>query len=153
MRKNILTKTGFNKLSKKLISLNKKRKRLVIELEETRRMGDLTENSAYDELKNHLTILEGQIMEVEETLEGAKVVDGRVTTDGKIALGSVVKVSVSGRQKELEIVGDGEANPLKGKISYSSPIAQALLEKREGDEAVVNTPSGKTSYRILSVTN
>lgn len=153
MRKNILTKSAFQRLQKKLAALNEKRERMVVELEETRKLGDLRENSAYYELKNQLQILENQIAELEEILNNAEITEKEENDNYKVGLGSVVKVVCDGKEKELEIVSDGEANPLEGKISYSSPIAQALLGKKSGDKVEIKTPGGVCVYEILSVEN
>ena len=151
--KKVLTKTGYERLTKKLASFLEKRKRLVIELEETRAMGDLAENSAYHSLRNRLVILDDQIDEIKMILANAQIVSGNNGNKKTVGLGSKIKVSFNGSAKELEIVGDGEADPLKGKVSFSSPIAKALMGKRKGSETKLATPGGGVVYRILSIKN
>lgn len=147
----ILTENGLKKIERKLIGLMKDRKRLVIELEEARKQGDLAENSTYHELKNQLVLLEAQAEELQEMIDNAKVVKNSSGCADAVCLGSKVTVSYSGATKVLEIVGDGEADPLKGKISYGSPISQALLDKKVGDQVEVETPAGLVCYKIESI--
>jgi len=151
--KKVLTKTGCEKLTKKLTSFLEKRKRLIVELEETRAMGDLAENSAYHSLRNRLMILDNQIDEIKIMLADAQVVSGNNGNRKTVGLGSKIKVSFNGSVKELKIVGDGEADPLKGKVSFGSPIAKALMDRRKGDEVKIATPGGRVVYRILSIEN
>jgi transcription elongation factor GreA len=148
-----LTKKAFERLQKKLSSLHNKRDEMVVELEETRKLGDLAENSAYHELKNQLQILENQIAELEELLANAQITEKLSNGNQAVGLGSIISISCGGKKKILEIVSDGEANPLEGKISYSSPIAQALLGKKKGDKVEIKTPKGPCVYEILSVEN
>ena len=147
----ILTEKGLKKIHNKLTDLMKNRKRLVTELEEARKQGDLAENSAYHELKNQLVLLEVQVGELQEMIDSAQVVADGGNSNGVVGLGSKVTVSYPGAKKMFELVGDGETDPLKGKISYSSPIARALINKKIGDEASVETPGGIIVYKIESV--
>ena len=78
--------------------------------------------------------LENQLLELEEIMNNAQVVECNNNKD-VVGLGSRVKVAFNSSTKELEIVSDGQANPLKGEISYSSPLAQALLGKKKGAES------------------
>jgi transcription elongation factor GreA len=147
----VLTENGYKSIQKKLTDLMKNRKRLVIELEEARKQGDLAENSAYHELKNQLVLLEAQVEELQDMIDNAQVVSGGKGSNGMVGLGSKVAVSYSGAIKIFEIVGDGEADPLRGKISHGSPLSQALLNKKVGDQAEVETPGGMIVYRIESI--
>lgn len=147
----VLTENGFKKIQKKLTDLMRNRKRLVLELEEARKQGDLAENSAYHELKNQLVLLEAQVGELQEMIDNAKIVSFEDGVTGVVSLGSKVTVSYSGATKVFMIVGDGEADPMKGLISHSSPITQALLDKKAGEKADVKTPGGTITYRIESI--
>jgi transcription elongation factor GreA len=147
----VLTESGFKKIQKKVADLMKDRKRLVIELEEARKQGDLAENSAYHEIKNQLVLLETRVEELQDMIDNAKIIQGEAGCSDTVCVGSKVTVSYSGATKVLHIVGDGEADPLKGKISYGSPISQALINKKVGDQAQVETPGGMITYRIESI--
>jgi len=146
----ILTKTGLERVQKKLADLRKERSRLIIELEGARDQGDWTDNSALDSLKDQLALLENQLLELESFVDNAQVVECN-NNKGVVGLGSKVKVAFNSSTKELEIVSDGQANPVKGEISYSSPLAQALLGKKRGQKVMVETPKGKVIYQILSI--
>ncbi len=148
----VLSKIGFEKAQAKLKSLQKERKRLIIELDGARSDGDWAENSALDSLKNQLQVLENQLIELEDLVASAKVVD--TTSNGSgVGLGSKIELKISSGKKQLEIVSDGQADPLKGQISHSSPLAQALLGREKGEEVKVETPGGVVNYCILSITN
>ncbi len=149
----ILTKEGKEKLERQLASLRKERRVLVVKLDETRRMGDLVENFAYQELRNQLSILDSRIEELEEVLAGAKVVVDNSGADGKVWFGSSVKIRQGNKERIIQLVGAGEANPLKGKISYDSPLGRALLNKTAGEKVAVETPSGKVEYELVEVLN
>lgn len=150
--KKVLTKIGFEKAQSKLVSLRKERKRLIAELDGARNDGDWAENSALDSLTNQLQVLENQLVELEELVNSAQVIN-TANNGGAVGLGSKVVLKINSGKKEIEIVSDGQADPLRGQISYGSPLAQALLGRKKGEEVVVEAPSGKVSYSILSITN
>jgi len=150
--KKVLTKIGFEKAKSKLQSLQEERKRLIIELDGARSDGDWAENSALDSLKNQLQVLENQLIEVEQLVANAKVVDTANNGNG-VGIGSKVALKINSGEKEIEIVSDGQADPLKGQISHGSPLAQALLGRKKGEEVKVETPGGVVNYCILSITN
>lgn len=149
MNNNVLTSVGKVNLEKKLNKLNRDRSIMVKKLDEARRMGDLAENSAYHELKNQVQILDSQIEDLQNTLDSAVVTDS-VTRDG-IWIGSKIKLRQEEKEKEIELVGSGEADPLQGKISFNSPLGQALVYKKKGEKVVVKTPNGEIEYTILDV--
>ena len=149
MNNNVLTSVGKVNLEKKLNKLNRDRSIIVKKLDEARRMGDLAENSAYHELKNQVQILDSQIEDLQNTLDSAVVTDS-VTKEG-IWIGSKIKLRQEEKEKEIELVGSGEADPLQGKISFNSPLGQALVYKKKGEKVVVKTPNGEIEYTILDV--
>ncbi len=147
--KNILTKEGFKKLKQKLRELNKERDRLVADMEEARQEGDLSENSAYHNLRENLTIVRNQIGDIKQRLTNATI--SEKNGNGKVGVGNKVIVEVNGKRKELHIVGGGEADPLKGKISYESPIGSKLLGCEKSDSIEVDTPQGTSEYKVIEV--
>ncbi len=147
--KNILTKRGYTQLKKKLAELKARRAHLVEEMELARQEGDLAENSAYHQLRETVTIVSQQIQELERKLINVEIAESN--SDGRVAVGTRVLVEVNGQKKELEIVGDGETDPLNGKISYQSPIGSRLLGRSQGEVVKIETPSGVVEYRILAV--
>lgn len=147
--KNILTRKGHKKLKRKLRQLKKERDRLVEDMEEARQEGDLSENSAYHNLRENLTIVRNQIGDLEKRLSNVEIT--KKNGNGFVGVGNTVQVKVNGKTKKLEIVGDGEANPLKGKVSFHSPLGSSLIDHREGETVEVETPTGINKYKIIEV--
>lgn len=147
----VLTHSGLEKLHQRLKELKAKRVRLVEEMELARQEGDLSENSAYHQLREDVAVTTTQIAEVEEKLMGAKVVKKNGHGLGIVDIGNKVKVEVNSIIRDFEIVGDGEADPSSGKTSYQSPIGSGLMGKKKGDLIKVETPSGLIEYRILEI--
>jgi len=145
----ILTQTGLEKLKKERSRLSKKRARLVGEMEAARQEGDLSENSAYHQLREDVAVVTTQLAEVEEKLMGAEVVEK--VTNGTIDIGSKVRVQINGLVKNLEIVGDGEADPMTGKTSYQSPLGACLIGKKKGETIEIEAPAGKIQYLVLEI--
>jgi transcription elongation factor GreA len=151
MGKTQLTKTGFENLKKELEELkNVKRKNAVERLAKARAMGDLSENSEYNAAKEELSFIEGRIQEIEEILNNVEVIE--VTSEGNsVQLGSTVVVEIKGKRETFQIVGEFEAEPLNKKLSHTSPIGQALLGKKIGDQVEVEVPVGKIKYKIVGI--
>ncbi len=147
--KNILTKYGYKKLKRKLRKLKKERDRLVKDMEEARQEGDLSENSAYHNLRENLTIVRNQIGDLKQRLSNVEITEKN--GDGTVGVGNQVTVEVNGKTKEIELVGGGEADPIKGRISYESPIGSALLDRKVGETVEVDTPGGTSEYKIIEV--
>jgi transcription elongation factor GreA len=147
--KNILTKQGHKKLQRKLKKLNIERDRLVKDMEAARQEGDLSENSAYHNLRENLTIVRNQIGDLEKRLSDVEITEAN--GNGVVGVGNTVEVEVNGKTKQLEIVGDGEANPLKGRVSFQSPLGSSLVGHKKGQTVEVETPAGKNKYKIVAV--
>ena len=149
-----LTPEDSNKIKKELDYLKKvKRKEIAQRLKETASMGDLTENSAYQEAKEAQGFLEGRILELENLIREAKIVE-KIDGAKWIQLGSIVTLAREKSKGEIEkykIVGTGQANPSKGEISIDSPLGKALLDKPEGATVIVETPKGKIKYKIIRI--
>jgi len=147
--KNILTKRGYKKLKKKLRQLEKERDRLVEDMEAARQEGDLSENSAYHNLRENLTIVRNQIGDLEQRLANVEIT--KKNGDGTVGVGNKVTVEVNEKTKDIHLVGGGEADPLAGKISYESPIGASLIGHKKGETVEVETPAGKSMYKIVEV--
>ncbi len=144
---------GLKKLQERLEYLKTTgRKEAAEEIKKARAFGDLSENSEYDEAKNHQGLLEKEIAELEEQLSCAVVIEENTSTD-VVTIGSKVKVYDHDFEEEVEysIVGSTESDPLKFKVSDESPIGKALLGKREGDTFYVETPGGDIKLEIKSI--
>lgn len=152
----LLTYEGIKVLEAELDNLKTVRRNEVAEkLKEARAQGDLSENAEYDAAKEEQAEIEARIVELETMLKNAVVID---TEDDKLDIvkpGCKVKLYDYAFDEEIEymIVGSTEADPLKGKISNESPVGEALLNKKVGDEVEVETLSGKEKYKILNISN
>jgi transcription elongation factor GreA len=123
-------------------------------ISEARAQGDLSENADYDAAKERQSFIEGRIQELEGKLSNAQVIDpSTLDAEGRIVFGSTVELEDldSSSKVTYQIVGDDEADIKVGKISISSPIARALINKVEGDVAEVQAPAGIREYEVLSV--
>jgi transcription elongation factor GreA len=149
-----LTKEDLEKIKKELDYLKKvKRKEIAQRLKETSSMGDLTENFAYQEAKEAQGFLEGKILELENLIREAKIVE-KINGAKWVQLGSVVTLTREKSKKKIEkykIVGTGQANPSKGEISIDSPLGKALLDKPIGAIITLKTPLGETKYKIIKI--
>jgi transcription elongation factor GreA len=119
-------------------------------LHEAKESGDVIDNAAYEDAKNEQARLEGRIMELEQLLAKAKLIDHRRTD--VVSLGSVVHLCTSDdREYKYTLVGAFEANPSAGRISNESPVGKALLGRKAGELVIVSTPGGVKEYTILSI--
>lgn len=144
-----VTNVGFEALKKELDNLvNVKRPQIVDRLADARAEGDLKENSDYYNAKAELEFLDGRIEELEYVVKNAEVVSG---SGSGVSIGTKVTVVVSGAEHHFEIVGEWEADPMKKKISHTSPLGQALVGKKIGEEAHVEAPAGKIIYKIVAI--
>lgn len=152
-KKTMLTQDGYNKLVEKLDYLKSVRRIEVSErLKAAIALGDLSENSEYDDAKNEQGRLEGEISELEAKLRNSEIIEAQSGTD-KVMIGSTVTV----RDVELDtvetymIVGSTEADPDNNKISDESPLGAAILDKGAGTIVQVHAPAGVIEFEILDV--
>ena len=123
-------------------------------LAEARAHGDITENAEYEAARERQGFIEGRIIELEAKLANAQIIDpALLDDDGRVVFGSTVElIDTSGAETvSYQIVGEDEADIKLGKISYSSPIAKALIGKSEGDVVEVRTPGGLKEFEIGDV--
>ena len=153
-KKNIMTYEGIKKLEEELEYLKTvRRKEITEKIKEALGYGDLSENSEYDEAKNDQAFNEGRIIQLENMLKNAVVVDESEIPTDKVSVGSIVKVMDYEFDEEVEyaIVGSAEADPMNFKISNESPVGSALLGKKVGDVVEVTVPSGVSKFEILEI--
>lgn len=149
-QKVLVTRDGLEELRKEYDELtNKKRPDLVTRLATARSQGDLSENSEYTSAKQDLAFVDGRIAELEAVLHDAKVVSSH--SKSKVDVGCKVTLHIEGKREVFTIVGEWEADPTQKKISNSSPLGNALLGKKVGDNVEVDAPVGKIVYKILSI--
>lgn len=158
-KETILTKEGKEKLEYELEErLTKTRQEIAERLKAAIALGDLSENSEYDEAKNAQAFNEGKILELQSMLRNAKVIEE--SADGPkdenvVALGRIVKLEdmETGDQEEYTVVGTQEADPLADppRISNESPVGKATLGKKVGTTVKITTPAGEFDYKIIDI--
>ncbi len=149
-----MTVHGKSLLDKELDRLIKvDREELKKSIAEARALGDLKENSEYQSAKEKQSIIEGRIKDLQHKISKAKIIDVTNLKGSKIIFGATVTLSDIEKDKILtyQIVGEDESDLKSGKISFSSPVARALIGKEEGDTALVKAPKGDIEYEILKV--
>lgn len=154
-----VTRDGLKKLQEELDYLKDVRRKEVVErIKEAISYGDLSENAEYEDAKNEQAFVEGRILELEEKMKNAKIIEEKAKGIKKaevVQLGTKVFVrrtkSKKDEPEEYIIVGSTEANSLERKISNVSPLGQALLGKKSGNIVKVNAPMGVVEYEILKL--
>ncbi len=152
----LITKEGLQKLKEELEYLkNIRRKEVVERIKEAITYGDLSENAEYEDAKNEQAFTEGRIIELEEKVKYAKIIDEKHKSANRVRIGSTVTLRrLSKKNREAEsyvIVGSTEADALNGRISNESPVGKSLLSKEEGEIVKVQVPAGFVEYEILKV--
>lgn len=147
-----LTEQGLDELKKELEELKLVRRPAVIEaLKEARSLGDLSENAEYDAARSEQAEVEGRIAQLEVMIEKAVIIEKN--DDNTVSFGSTVTIEyLDDNEKETyTIVGSSEVDPLDNKISNESPLAKAIMGKKEKDKATVVVESGNYDVKILKV--
>ena len=144
-----ISRQGLADLKKELGKLLEERKIITAKIKEAREFGDLSENAEYQEAKTKQSFTEGRIAEIEAILKIAKVIDENNRTNGRVALGSTIKLDKI--DMEYTITGSNEASPMEGKISNESPLGQALMGKSKGDVVKIETPDGERKHKIIKI--
>ena len=155
MTKVPITVNGAKKLRAELQRLKKEdRPRIVTAIAEARSHGDLRENAEYHAAKEEQGFIEARIKQIDGELSNAEIIDITALSEtGKVVFGATVELidEDSGKQVAYRIVGEDEADIGSGLLSFSSPIARALIGREEGDVVEVITPGGDRSYEIVEV--
>ena len=150
-----ITARGAGQLREELARLKTvERPRIITAIADARAHGDLKENAEYHAAREQQSFIEGRIKEIEGKLSHAHIVD--VTTlepNGKVVFGATVELIDIDSDETIvyQIVGEDEADIKVGMISINSPIARALISRREGDEVTVVVPGGERSLEIVEV--
>jgi transcription elongation factor GreA len=155
MNKVPMTVRGHELLQEELKKLKGEDRPTVIKaIAAAREHGDLKENAEYHAAKEQQSFIEGRIKELEGKLSHVQVIDvTEINANGKVIFGSTVKLldDETGKEITYKIVGEDEADIKTGLISYTSPIARALISKEEGDVVEFNAPDGEKSYEVIEV--
>ena len=140
---------GYERLTADLKALRAERPRIVDAIEEARAHGDLSENAEYHAAKERQGQVEAQISEIEDKVSRAQIIDPKTLSGDKIIFGATVTLlDEDDKPIKYQIVGQTEADASKGRISYSSPLARALIGKKVEDEIEVTVPSGDKFYLV-----
>ena len=149
-----ITAEGYQKVKDELDHLKTVARKEVIErIATAKELGDLKENAEYAEAKDDQGMIEAKILELEELLKTAKIVDdsSKKGKPSQVTVGSTVVATCNAKECTYMIVGGEEADPNHSKISYESPIGRAFLNHRVGDSVVVSVPKGTFTYTIIDL--
>jgi transcription elongation factor GreA len=149
-----ITANGYEELKKELKVLKSEARPSIIQaIAEAREFGDLSENAEYHAARERQSLIEGRIIELEDKISRAEVIDISKMSGDTVKFGATVKIIDDETEEEstYQLVGETEANIDEKKISYTSPIARALIGKSQGDVVEFAAPSGTKTYEILTV--
>ena len=150
----VLTKKGKQEIEEQLEYLKTvKRAEISEQIKVARSFGDLSENAEYTEARNEQSRIEGKILDLENTLRKAVVVDDDAINLERVGVGTTVRIlDVEFDEEETyTILGSMETNIDSGCISNESPVGAALIGKRVGDEVDVQTPGGTIKFKVLEI--
>jgi transcription elongation factor GreA len=153
-REVILTEAGMRRLEEELEYLKGiRRKEIAERIKQAKAFGDLFENAEYDDAKNEQAFVEGRILQLEQTLRSARVIDNHEGLPEVVSVGSTVRLHdvAAGHDISYTIVGSAEADPLSERISNESPVGRALIGRRKGETVTVRVPAGTLKYTILEI--
>ena len=149
-----LTEAGKSALEAELHDLiHNQRPAVIARIKAAKELGDLRENADYEIARNEQSFIEGKILEIEEKLRNAEIIDESSSTD-EVALGSTVTVTAERKSRDYLIVGSTEADPSgePPKISNESPLGASLIGARIGDKVQVSLPNGTTvNYTVKRI--
>ena len=149
-----MTASGLQKLKEELQHLESiERPRVIAAIAEAREKGDLSENAEYDAAKEEQGVLESKIAMLKAKIIDARIIDETSISTDEVQILTKVRVQnmKTGQEKVYQLVTEGEANILEGKIATTTPIAKGLMGKKVGDTAEVVVPAGKLEFKILEI--
>src|ERR1700751_3809672 len=154
MTKIPMTATGFNRLHDELKRLKSiDRPAIIRAIAEAPDQGDLSENAEYLAARERQGFIEGRVMELEDKIARAEVIDVSKLSGSVVKFGATVTLADEETDEEqtFRIVGEEEADISNGRLSVTSPVARALIGKGKGDSVEVSTPRGNKSYEVVAV--
>ena len=149
-----MTAEGLQKLKEELQYLESvERPRVIAAIAEAREKGDLSENAEYDAAKEEQGVLESKIAMIKGKIVDARIIDETDINTDEVQILTKVRVLnlKTNQEKVYQLVTEGEANIVEGKIATTTPIAKGLLGKKVGDTAEVVVPAGKLQFKILEI--
>lgn len=144
-----ITDEGKKELEAELAELVGRRGAIADKIAEARDFGDLSENAEYDSAREEQGLVESRVAEIEDILLNAELI--KAAKSSKVILGSKVELKSGKKITTYSVVGPVEANPLEGKISNESPLGEALMGKKVGESATINTQKGEITYEIVKI--
>jgi transcription elongation factor GreA len=149
----IVTPEGLANMKAELDLLcTTRRREVAARIKEAREFGDISENAEYDDAKNEQAMLESRILQLEEKIRSATVIDASDLSNDVVRVGCAVTVSgPEGSEVTYTIVGSAEAKPAERKLSNESPVGKALLSHKVGDVVAIATPSGERKLKIRKI--
>ena len=152
MDKEYLSKEKYEELERELDYLRREKRKAVAErLESARSLGDLAENAEYHSARDEQAEVESRISLLKDLLKRAEII--KHTQNDEAAVGSTVTLQKNGEKEKVEytIVGSEESDLSAGKISYQSPLGEAILGKKKKDEFSFETPKGDVQYVVVDI--
>ncbi len=147
-----LTREGKSRLEQELDGLRARRRAVAERLHASQEQGTSQNDAEYDDAKLEQGMVEGRVLEIEDILRRATVLDQTgVHRSGRVVIGSGVEVEQDGKQRSYQIVSAPEADAAHGRISSDSPVGAALLGRAAGDFVDVNAPRGVVKLKILKI--
>ncbi len=154
MKEVILTREGYEKLSREIEFLSTDKRRQVADrIRVAREFGDISENAEYDDAKNEQMLLEHRIATLEERLKAARVIEASDVSSDVVSIGSRVKLKDMDANETVEyhIVGSAEANPAEHRLSNESPVGKAIIGRKKGEVVEVSAPRGSLKFKIMAI--
>jgi transcription elongation factor GreA len=154
MEKMPMTPVGYDRLVAELKNLKDVQRPAVIRaIAEAREHGDLSENAEYHAAREKQSFIEGRVLELEDKISRAEVIDSSKMTGKTIRFGATVTLADEDTDEEstYRIVGADESDIGGGLLSVAAPLARALIGKEPGDTVEVTTPGGSKSYEVMKV--
>jgi transcription elongation factor GreA len=149
-----MTEQGFNMYKEKLQRLKTTERTAVAErIRQAKEFGDISDNAEYESAKSDQAFIEGEIIQLENLLTRAKIIDRNELTNDEVHLGSTVQLrdEASKEVYTMTVVGTTEADVEKGRISNESPIGAAILDKKLNEIVQVKTLRGQSKFKIMKI--
>ncbi|MEM7442952.1 MAG: transcription elongation factor GreA [Pseudomonadota bacterium] len=154
MNKVPMTAAGYGSLIEELKHLKSvARPEIIKAIAEAREHGDLSENAEYHAARDRQSFIEGRVMELEDKISRADVIDVAKLSGDAVKFGATVRLADEDTDEEAEyqIVGQDESDIKSGRLSITAPLARSLIGKAVGESVEVSTPKGSKSYEIVQI--
>ena len=151
--RHLITVGGHKKLVDELAALTRQRGDIADNIRKAKAHGDLSENFEYHEAKREQGFVEGRVAELRHVMPIIEIVEPHQVVTDYVSFGTCVRLRDPGGSEhwEIVIVGPLEAEPLEGRVSYATPMGEALWGSRIGEIVHSEAPSGRISYEILDI--